>query len=697
MRRIPLFLGSLSLALIAALGCSSKTSATTSDDGELTAEDLKDGLFIHKGTYASFPPDNDFSQRKSTEIEGLAHFVCESGSPMRDILRAERNGRTTYQRLRRTLSSEAFTTDYGPNEMPWTADAHALREGSPFVWLSIESGRFEVNQETGRRELSLGTDIMDDTYYDTKDFLLLDQQMIIRGRARWDTPTQIRRILIGAKLGTEVDSTGLKTTFKQDDRQDFATPEQIASLDHDVRVGLVNWNTNVAPSGPVRMVYEKLAADGKLHNVEKDGQTFENVLRVEPRAFLRSTRSRFHLNESSIRGVVAVADLGPARSTEAEALLTSVEPRLAQADKDRAAKLRADIAGARDGSAIAARAKSPLEALDPASDTSPAAILADLEAARTSKRPTTPKDLERARIVAEAASAVYHDLGKQLLDLRDAVTPETTLDDDMVLSFKSWVASDAALSARLGVQAADIKRQRTVDLAKRAVEAFAALTPADRAPLLEAFAKFGADRKAANDDDFDGFAPIAEADVPTLVAKIARAHVAILGRQLQASGSARIGLWFDLARSFFVPSSFRNTGNFLIDTMDMTEMLSPDSWNSIPEGERNATKPLPSDKIFRVVLVNELQIELGEEKAYVDRIKELAAKPASPERDADLAGAKLVFDKYTETLRMLSRVKGPEVIKQLERAGGKKCEVKDAETSKGELALQELKQQKGSP
>jgi hypothetical protein len=687
----------LSLALVASLGCSSKASHSTSDDGELTAEDLKDGLFIHKGTYASFPPDDDFSQRKSTEIEGLAHFVCAGGSPMRDILRAERNGRTTYQRLRRTLSSEAFTTDYGPAEMPWTADAHALRESSPFVWLSIESGRFEVNQETGRRELSLGTDIMDDTYYDTKDFLLLDQQMIIRGRARWDTPTQIRRILIGAKLGTEVDSTGLKTTFKQDDRQDFATPEQIASLDHDVRVGLVKWNGSVAPSGPVRMVYEKLAADGKLHDVEKDGQTFEKVLRVEPRAYLRSTRSRFHLNESSIRGVVAVADLGPARGAEVEALLTSVEPRLAQADKDRAAKLRADIAAARDGSAIAARAKAQLEALDPVSDTSPAAILADLEAARSSKRPVTPKDLERARIVAEAASAVYHDLGKQLLDLRDAVTPETTLDDDMILSFKSWVASDAALATRLGVQPADIKRQRTLDLAKRAVEAFAALTPADRAPLLEAFAKFGAARKAANDDDFDGFAPIAEADVPALVAKIARAHVAILGRQLQVSGSARIGLWFDLARQFFVPSSFRNTGNFLIDTMDMTEMLSPESWNSIPEGERNASKPLPSDKIFRVVLVNELQIELGEEKAYVDRIKELAAKPASPERDAELAGAKLVFDKYTETLRMLSRAKGPEVIKQLERAGGKKCEVKDAETSKGELALQELRQQKGSP
>jgi len=96
-----------------------------------------------------------------------------------------------------------------------------------------------------------------------------------------------------------------------------------------------------------------------------------------------------------------------------------------------------------------------------------------------------------------------------------------------------------------------------------------------------------------------------------------------------------------------VPTSRRNTGNFLIDTMDMTSMYSPDAWNSIPAAERTAASTLPADKAFDTVLVNELQIELGLEEPYLARMSELAATIAKDRAsifmryatDANLAGA----------------------------------------------------------
>jgi len=83
---------------------------------------------------------------------------------------------------------------------------------------------------------------MDDVYYDTADYKLLDNDMALRARARWDSPTEIRRLLVGAKFGSGIDEWGLKRAAKIDVRNDGASAEDIAGLDNATRSGFHNWD-----------------------------------------------------------------------------------------------------------------------------------------------------------------------------------------------------------------------------------------------------------------------------------------------------------------------------------------------------------------------------------------------------------------------------------------------------------------------
>jgi hypothetical protein len=111
----------------------------------------------------------------------------------------------------------------------------------------------------------------------------------------------------------------------------------------------------------------------------------------------------------------------------------------------------------------------------------------------------------------------------------------------------------------------------------------------------------------------------------------------------------------------------------MIDTTDFTDMLSDQEWSSIPVAERTFTKPLPAAKIFHSVLVNELQIELGMEAAYVARLEDLADKVAASPNDAalkeQLAGAKFVWEQYTGAMKVLTELKGANILDRLKRAG----------------------------
>jgi len=58
----------------------------------------------------------------------------------------------------------------------------------------------------------------------------------------------------------------------------------------------------------VKEIYERLAKAGKLADVG----SHEDVLMLDPKAYLRSTRSRFHLNEASLSDVQTLFNDGGA-------------------------------------------------------------------------------------------------------------------------------------------------------------------------------------------------------------------------------------------------------------------------------------------------------------------------------------------------------------------------------------------------
>ncbi|RLB48436.1 MAG: hypothetical protein DRJ42_23210, partial [Deltaproteobacteria bacterium] len=284
---------------------------------------LADRPFIDEDTFAG--TSGGGWGRDNVELEATYTATGVTGARLREILvSTDDRGRTTFSRIRKNSDLEAFTYGYGVDEMPWDRDSHNLREDMPYVMLTIESGRFDPDEETGIRELSLGTDIMDDTYFDTQGFDLLHRQLSLRGRARWDDATTIRRLLIAAKSGSTVDEEGIKSASKIDVRKDYPSTEQIASVNFDVMRGTVNWSGRDTPVEAIRTIYDRMSADGVL----LDMQGHHGVMLLEPIAHLRSTRSRLHFNEASLRYVQGLHTAGTERISSAVA---SAEEMLAAA------------------------------------------------------------------------------------------------------------------------------------------------------------------------------------------------------------------------------------------------------------------------------------------------------------------------------------------------------------------------------
>ena len=89
--------------------------------------------------------------------------------------------------------------------------------------------------------------------------------------------------------------------------------------------------------------------------------------------------------------------------------------------------------------------------------------------------------------------------------------------------------------------------------------------------------------------------------------------------------------------------------------------------------------------------MNEVQIELGAEADYVDRIRLLTEAIATGTADADdarrLEGARFVFDTYQAALRTIAELKEERVLRQLRRAGVRDASWGPAARSKGETAI----------
>jgi hypothetical protein len=266
---------------------------------------------------------------------------------------------------------------------------------------------------------------------------------------------------------------------------------------------------------------------------------------------------------------------------------------------------------------------------------------------------TTPEQLANNKIIAETISAVYHELAAQLDDADRILTNATDESfDDYADAFRDWRKSAES----------SLKVKQTWDSFVNSYNALS--SAANRANALTEFNTFLGTA---------GLSPLDDAGWTRLGNYLDKMALTVSEHQIETAGIAATQLWFDQARELWVPGSYRSYSNFMIDTTDMVDMMSNEEWQSVAEADRTFEKPLPAEKVFNTVLVNEMQVELGEEAAYVARIKtlteQLAANPNDATLQQQLEGAKWVWEQYTLAMKELTQAKGDNVLKKLKNAG----------------------------
>jgi hypothetical protein len=578
---------------------------------------LKDKVFMDATTFAAMPSYQ--WARDSVELETVKGVSGADPMALLDALRtANSAGKTTYQKLRKNPVNEAFTVGYQGiplDEVKWDSAAHAMREKNKFVSLTVESGRFDADPATGLRAVSLGTDKMDDTYYDTGKNDLLKNEYEVRARARWDTDTEIRRILVGVKANTTIDEFGLKRCDKVDVRNDGAKPEEIAALDTDTRSGKTHWGGREEAVKPLKGLYDGLNAKGVLPDIGGH----KGVLMLEPKIHVRSVRSRFHLNETDLSSMQKMyKDCSTPRLQAVLDQAAKVKGTLTGADLKSVTDLEAATTALMDNSAVAKAAEKALKELDPAMTVNADAIkalLPDLNRSSYSGGASDQLTIDKKRVVASAVDQAFHAYATQLDGARRALCGA----QDRALENHPPFYMEYAQSLDKG-----LLNKTTYDAFLGRFDQVAAKPAADQAADLKGFNDFCAKQKSDGNKDYKDFKPLDDKAFAALRPQLLNEVVRVNERQLEAAGSMANALWFDEARAFYVPGSTRNTGNFLIDTMDYSEYVKHADWEAIPADQRTPKNQIPREKIFNCTLMNETQIELGLEKPYLDRMTKLS-------------------------------------------------------------------------
>ena len=655
--------------------------------GKADSTTLEDGVpFIDKETFANGTGCG--FERNGAELEATYTVTGIPGKELREILVAPEGGdgdRTVFAKLRKNRDLEAFTYGYDLDEIPWKGDEHDIREDFPFVTLTIEFGRYVPDEDTGELEVDLGTDIMDDAYFDTSAFDLLDNEMSVRGRIRWDGPGVVRRLLVAAKFNTTVDENGIKRSEKVDTRTDSGTHRE--TLFDDVRSGTVPWCGSSQAIEPLKVVYDALVELDVLPDLEdENGDLREDVLLIEPRVHLRSTRSRLHYDMaefSSIRAFYtnALSRIEDARD-DAVAALADPEfddryPSAAAAD---AARLRVqevvDMADALlDGDIIGERVR----AVD--ADITDVTLPANFPTSVT-----TFEELEANRITAEVTDVLFHDFADILDDA----------DRDISGAPRNGTDADDAFDelADLFIEWQDDRRQ---DLARaRVIGPHIADYEGLSDGLRQDFNDFYVEEMTDDDGDLDNdfVDPMDDEVWAMLRNQLELESLKISKNMIEAGGTATHGMWFEEAREFYVPASNRPFGNFLIDTIDMAEIVAPADWATLdPAVVDDLEQPLPSDVVLEAMLVNEVQIELALEQPYLERINALQALvddgTATEEDVRNLDGARFVFETLLDAQTRVAELKEDRIEKVLEDNGvpNNTMRWEPVEQSKGARAL----------
>ena len=632
--------------------------------------------------------------RDELEIEVAMTLQGSTGAAIRDRLLDTNNaGRTRYERITRSTPMEGFSYEFPIDEIPWRGSAHAARRAMPFVALSIESGRFESDLDTEclasepamvqscdelddddcertagcalidvpeRRELDLAEDINDDIYFDDYAFRLFENDLVLRSRARWRDADDIRRVLVAAKKPREIqrgleflEELGIKNVRKVDQRNDFDANTALETLAEDVQNGGADW---ASPFAAVKEIYDELAAvPGELPEI--DGH--QGVLLLDPRAHVRSLRSRYHHAEVSEFRLLALQDNAREKVQE---LIDVATDRLSDPDLNS------------DEEDILVTLVDDAEALLQFGDASQTQV------------PTSVDEINDMRLAAEAQRDAYAAFAVEdgILDEADRILSNARDDDQDELA--DWFV--------------EVMRYQNPQgrAAKRTYEAFIsdheAMT-ANFGGADGAVAEFNQWAQALSDagnDELDDFEPLAADDWDAVLNHLYLEQFKTYQGQIEVGGLMATAIWFNQARVFYVPGSRRNTGDFTIDTLDFADMLTHDAWEGLSDDEKRIDRALPAQSVYHSVLVNEVQIELTAVAPYVDRIQTLQADVDAGVGDEEmLEGAKFVLRTYAQSLRTLAELKGEDLVDSVEGGDARDLSWETAERSKGLTALELLR------
>lgn len=631
--------------------------------------DLTKRPFIDQNTFAGSTGGG--WTRDSVELEAAYTLTGIEGRKLHEILESkDSRDRTVFSRMRKVRAMEAFSYSYPIDEIPWSSSIQDVREAMPHVALTIESGRFESEGE--ERELSLGTDIMDDVYYDTHDYTLLKNAMTLRGRVRWDDDEVIRRILIGAKFGSQVDEEGIKQAAKIDVRNDSGSGQD--TLDNDVRRGMVDWTGRDVPIEPVKEIWQRLNTAGQLPDISGH----QAVLLLDGKAHIRSVRSRYHLNEASLTDIQRVFRNGMERITLVNGLTQAAldAGKLSGTARTNAEALVALGNGILDGSKVEEVAAAQLQTIG---------ATTDVASPDSWSSPAAQVELDKQEIVAQVYDQLMHEYGAKLDELDRALTAtdDRTLEDYAEMWTLFMRANDTRL-AKITTAKPFLETWRTQNQSATA--------------NMDAFHAYAQAQKDAGNRDFRRYTQVNAQSWAAIERFLEYDMLVLSHRMIETAGTLANSLWFDNARKFYVPSSYRSTSNFIIDTMDYTEMITPEEWQSIPADQLKPSVEVPPEKVFHTSLVNEVQIELGSEKAYLERIEalkaDMTANGETPEKLRMLEGARMVFAEYRGSLTKIAELKGDSIVDDLEDAGAPNgMQWVPATHSKGETALMILADQ----
>jgi hypothetical protein len=496
--------------------------------------------------------------------------------------------------------------------------------------------------------------------------------MSVRTRIRRDDPKPepdgVRRILIQSKVGSAVDENGMKSAAKMDIRKDVPSAADIDGLDESIRSGKSDWgwgmNRPKEPIAAIAEVYHGLRDVGALEDIGEH----KDVLLLEAKSHVRSTRSRFHLNESS-------------RSSTLELFQKAGEPKIREAldivrnsefsgpEADRLLRLGEGIA---DKSLFIERCKERLIALDP----SLAQNGVNIDTIRNlwPDKPITSDKLETAKreVLANTIKEAHDEFATLLNEHRRDIAGsrgrehrDFAIDTELINFFKE--------------RHPELKSAQTIAPFLQKYDS--TISGTDKDKFIEDFGKWAAEKgkphlaQATNKD----------AALDSIRKHLVNSHLQIVGRQIEASGTMAQTLSFDNMRKAYANNE-RGYGNFIIDTFDLSEFYTPEIWNSLTPEERAGAKPIDPQKMYHAMVVNEVQIELGYEKPFVAAIDKAKSNLAQAKAE--------VFAEYATANGLSVRTGEPETFhRSLQEILQKPEAERDAILSE----LQAFADAKGSP